>query len=305
MEALRLPSRNNPFLQDTLTTRLQYSLNEQAIFNAIDSDPELTGAKVIFIDSHGTSVVLREEQGMMCSFKPLKVVLREPPAQMAALDYVASVKTGHRESNLVLESTGAALSCGAMVLSWVVLITSGAAIPFSAGSSTGFTVLAYGALAASTAQCLNSGYRVYNEVEDPGQNDYLDSQEWYRNATLAVDVISLGGATAAGLMTVRNVKILQSKDVGVTTRQVLEGLNRQERKRLSREIVRSRYPGISNGTIKALERAGKAERRYSNVAIQATTIRQIKDSVSAGMTYLGSALGGGINKLAVAVIADE
>jgi hypothetical protein len=42
-------------------------------------------------------------------------------------------------------------------------VGSSAAIPVSGGSSTAITVLAYGAATASSLQCANSGYRLYND----------------------------------------------------------------------------------------------------------------------------------------------
>tara|TARA_R100000322_G_scaffold122605_1_gene79797 strand:+ start:2460 stop:3365 length:906 start_codon:yes stop_codon:yes gene_type:complete len=291
-----------PFAQQQLKHRLGALLNQDKLFKAIDSDPALIGAAVVFIDSRGTSVTLREFEPL-CFIKPVKVILREPPIGVPALEYVSEVKANQRENRVVLEAAGAALSCGAMVLGWVVVFTSGAAIPFSGGSSTVLTVLAYGAATASTIQCVNGTVRTALEANRPEWNDLLDSQEWYQNAALAVDVVSLGGAGAAGAMTLRGVKLLSSQ--GIATKEVLKGLNRQQRKRLSREIARSNQPGISNGMIKFFERAGKLEKRFSNEAIRSTTLRQLKDSIGAGLTFGGSALGGSIHSVAVAVVAEE
>ncbi|UDL04027.1 hypothetical protein [Marinobacter sp. CA1] len=213
------------------------------------------------------------------------------------------MKSNQRESQIVLEAAGAALSCGAMVLGWVVVLTSGTAISFSGGASAVLTVMAYSAATASTVQCFNGLARTTFETKKPEWNDMLDSQEWYQNATVAVDLISLGGAGTAGLMTVRGVKLLKSQ--GVTFREALNGLNRQQRKQLSREIARSNAPGISNSMIKFFERAGQIEKRWSNQAIRTTTLRQIKDAIGAGLTVAGSALGGSIRSLAVAVVAEE
>ncbi|MCK7545403.1 NAD synthetase [Marinobacter bryozoorum] len=301
MEATLLPSRDT-FAQTQLKARLTHTLDQQKLFKAIDDDPALTGAGVVFIDEWGTSVTLRDFE-RICLFKPTRVILREPPSRLSPAEYVAEVKDSPRESRLVAEAAGAALSCGAAVLGWFVVFTSGAAIPFSGGGSTVFSVMAYGAATASSVQCGNSLMRTRNEVKAPDLNDELDSEEWYQHATLALDVISIGGASAAGLMTIRGIKLLRAE--GITTRQALEGLNRQQRRRLSREIARSNAPGVSNKTLKMMERAGKIERRYSNDAIKTTTLRQIKDSIGAGLSFTGSATGGALGKLAVVVVADD
>ncbi len=301
MDATALPTRET-YAQQQLKARLTYTIDQQKLFKAIDSDPALTGAGVVFIDEWGTSVTLRDFE-YICLFNPTRVILREPPSRLSPTEYVAEVKNNPRESQLVAEAAGAALSCGAAVLGWFVVFTSGAAIPFSGGGSTVFSVMAYSAATASSIQCANSLMRTRNEVKAPHLNDELDSEEWYQNVTLALDVISLGGASAAGLMTIRGIKLLQAE--GITTRQALEGLNRQQRRRLSREIARSNAPGISNKTLKMMERTGKIERRYSNDAIRSTTIRQIKDSIGAGLSFAGGALSGAIAKLAIIVVADD
>jgi len=92
---------------------------------------------------------------------------------------------------------------------------------------------------------------------------------------------------------------------GIPIRKSLEGLSRQERRRLSREIARSNVPGISNRTLRVMERAGQIERRYSNAAIRKTTLLQIKDALAAGLSFTGSAIGGNIKLLAIAVVREE
>ena len=295
-------SQSNPTTKKRLKERLDAALNKKKLFQAIDSDPAIVGAGVVFIDNRGVAVTLREFEPL-CFVTPVRVILREPPREMSGLDYVSEVKTKPAESNLVAEAAGMTLSCGAAVLGWLVVWTSGVAIPFSAGGSTVFTVMAYSAATASSIQCMNGIVRTTNEAYAPKENDKLDSEEWYQHATLALDAISLGGAIAAGLMTVRGIKLLRSS--GVTYKQALGGMNRQQRRRLSREIARSNAAGISNGTLKAMERAGKITKRYSNEAIRATTIRQIKDSLGATMSFSGSALGGIISTVAVAVSREE
>ncbi|SEA50628.1 NAD synthetase [Alkalimonas amylolytica] len=300
--ASSLPLGFNSYNEQNLRRRLSHLINQDRLFRAIDDDISLVGAGVMFIDSRGTAVTLREFEPL-CFIKPVNIVLREPPIGLSASTYISEVKNNPRESRIVSEAAGAVLSCGAAALSWFVVFTSGAAIPFSGGSSSVFTVMAYGAAAASSIQCGNSIMRTRNEIVAPNRNDELDSELWYQNATMALDIISIGGATTAGLMTIRGIKVLNAS--GIPTREALQGLNRQQRRRLSREIARSNAPGISNSTLKMMERAGQIERRYSNAAIQATTLRQIKDATGAGLAYAGSALGGSFRQLAIVVVKEE
>ncbi len=290
------------FDQRALRNRLSVTLDEQKLFKVIDADPDLIGAGVIFIDNRGTVIILREFEPI-CSFKPVNVVLREPPRHYTADAYVAEVRDNNRENRLVYEATGTTLACGAAVLGWLVIVSSGAAVTFTGGASGILTAMAYGAAYASTAQCFNGAWRTYNEQAAPQRNDDLDSEEWYQNTMMALDVISLAGATAAGLITIKGIKLLKAN--GIPIRQTLEGLSRQERRRLSREIARANAPGISNRTLKVMERAGQIERRYSNAALRRTTLLQIKDALGAGLSFTGSAIGGNIKLLAIAVVKEE
>ena len=301
MQAQFLPLQT-PFAQRQLRTRLEFMLDQQRLFKAIDADPALIGAGVVFIDRHGVSVTLREFEPI-CFVKPVKIVLREPPLPRPALEYLADVKTNPRESRLALEGAGVAVSCGSAVLGWIVLITAGVAIPFTGGGTVFMATLGGAAALAGTAQCGNALYRTHNEIHSPERNDQLDSEEWYQTATLALDVISLGGAAAAGMVTFKGVKLLLSQ--GVKPRQALEGLSRAERKRLTEEVARIRYPGISNKMLKFRQRAGEIPKRYSNEAVRATTIRQIKESLGVGLTFTGSAMGGAFRHVAVAIVSED
>ncbi|PCM43745.1 hypothetical protein [Marinobacter sp. ANT_B65] len=103
------------FAEERLRTRLNLVMDQEKIFKAIDDDPSLIGAGVVYIDSRGTAITLREFEPI-CFTKPVKVILREPPREVAATEYVSEVKANQRESEMVLEAAGAALSCGAIVL---------------------------------------------------------------------------------------------------------------------------------------------------------------------------------------------
>ncbi|NNE64153.1 MAG: hypothetical protein HKN34_08720, partial [Gammaproteobacteria bacterium] len=190
------------------------------------------------------------------------------------------------------ELLSAGLSCGAAVLSWVVVGGSSVAIPVSAGASTAITILAYGAATASSLQCANSSYRLVNETDygDNSMNAWLDSHEWYVHTTTALDVISvLGGVSAAGatLKTVINLR-----KAGTPVKEALKGLSRQERKRLTEEIIRANNPGISNKILKSLVAAGKYPKRYSKLQISSSVSLQLKDAIASTMSFTGSATSG-------------
>lgn len=201
------------------------------------------------------------------------------------------------------EALGAGLSCGAAILSWVVVFGSAGAIPLTGGMSTAVTVLGYSAAAASTAQCLNGVGRIALEVAAPSQKDYLDSQEWYQSASTALDVISLAGAGAAGAATLRSLKILKSASAKSST-ELLKGLSRAERKRLTEEIIRANHPQVSGKMLKSMIAAGMYPKRFANSQITYALGLQLKDALGASLSFLGSASSGSVRALAVGVYSQ-
>jgi hypothetical protein len=293
------------FKENQLKSKLSYDINQKKLFQDIDKIPELYGAAVIYIDSNYTITELRPFDPS-CSLNPIKVVLREPPNLMSQKEFAGHLKGSQgniRESKLVGEVAGTVLSCGAAFLGWVVVFGSGAAIPLTGGTSTAVTYLAVAASTASSLQCFNSGYRVKNEISNPDKNDYLDSQEWYQDATLALDIISVAGAAAAGAMTLKAIKLLNISS-GKSFLSILKSLPRAERKRLTQEIIRINHPGISNKLLKALVKAGSYPKCYSGMKITQSLTLQLKDAIGASMSFSGSALSGGVNSLAVGIYEE-
>ncbi|WDD99823.1 hypothetical protein [Thalassomonas actiniarum] len=290
------------FNETQLLNKLSFSLDQQKLFKQIDNIPELHGAAVLYVDKDFTMVELRPFTPI-CRITPVKVVLREPPNDLNQAQFAAHLKGGQadtRESRLVGEVSGAALSCSAAFLGWIVVLGSGAAIPLTGGASGAVTYLAVAASAASTIQCGNGLYRAWNEVKDTEKNDFLDSQEWYQHTTFALDLISLGGAIAAGAATLKAVKLLQANS-GKTAEAILKGLTRAEKKRLTQDIVRLNHPGISNKLLKGLVRSGHFPKRYTGIQINHALRLQLKDAIGASMSFAGSALSGTVNSLAVGI----
>ena len=293
------------FKESQLKTKLTYNINQKKLFKDIDNIQGLYGAAVIYIDNNYTITELRAFQPF-CSLNPIKVVLREPPKLMNQKVFAGHLKGSQgstRESKLVGEVAGTALSCGAAVLGWIVVLGSSAAIPITGGTSTAITYLAVAASSASTLQCLNGGYRVYNERTNPGQNDMLDSQEWYQNTTVALDVISIAGAAAAGAATLKAMKLLMANS-GKSTLSILKGLSRAERKRLTQEIIRLNNPAVSNKILKSMVKNGHYPKRFSGLKITQSLQLQLKDAVGASMSFAGSALSGNVNSLAVGIYEE-
>ena len=231
-------------------------------------------------------------------------MLREPLKGMRPVEFTSYLRQNQsnpRESKLVGELSGAALSCGAAVIGWFVVLFSGASIPLTGGTSSAVTYLSTTAALASSAQCGIGLYRSYNEAFDNGKrNDELDSKEWFQTVINALDIVSLAGAGASAAITVKAVKVMK-----VNTRksygQILKGLSRHERKRITEELIRLNQPGISRRMLKQYVRSGKYPKRYSASSLQKAYANQLTEAVGASLSFSGSALSGVINGVAVGV----
>ncbi|WP_282167407.1 hypothetical protein [Shewanella japonica] len=288
--------------EQNLKTRLEFSLNTTKIFKALDADPNTTGAGVVFIDNEFTAVTLRPFVPI-CRKYPIRLILREPPKGISATHYASQLKNSHRESQLTNELINTGLSCGAAVLSWVVIFGSTAAIPITGGASSAITYLGYAAATASGLQCLNGVARSAIEIHSPDNLNWLDNQQWYNSANTALDVISLGGAAAAGATTIKMVKTLKLTTSKSLT-EILKGLSRADRKRLTMEIQRINQPGISAQVMKTLTNSGQLTKRYSSQALVNAVSLNLKDAIGASLSVTGSSLNGTIKNLAVGIYEE-
>ncbi|MDB4986411.1 MAG: synthetase [Myxococcaceae bacterium] len=143
--------------------------------------------------------------------------------------------------------------------------------------------------------CGNSGYRLYNEFNDPTVNDDLDHQFRYQAAVAFMDAVGLIGATTATHATIKLVRHLKNT-TGQTMLQVLKGLTRQQRKQFAEEAVRLANPRTSGQQLKMFVRAGTFPKRDTPFQISHTVTRQIKEALGAAAGFVGSAFDGLINK---------
>ncbi len=284
--------------QENLRSRIAYELDEAEFFKRIDATPELVGAGVIYTD--GVVAVKLRPFKPICNINPVYVVLKEVPPIQRQRELQSELESSSRNSRLLGETVGFGLSCGAAVLSWIVVAGASAVVPVSGGASTAIVVLTYAAAVASTAQCVNSVVRTGFEITDPRTNDWLDSQEWYTTTVTTLDVVSVSGAVASGFATIRVVMTARAA-TGRPFIDILKGQSRAERKRLTEEIIRINHPGISNGALKALVRSNAYPKRYSAIRITEALKLQVKEAIGATLSFTGSGTAGTVNGLAVGI----
>jgi hypothetical protein len=176
--------------------RVEKTIDLNKLFRVIDADPAIVGAGVVFIDSDFNVVTLREFQPI-CSVAVKRVILREAPRYMGAQEFVRTLESNSRESEMVKESIVTGVACVGAVLSWIVVISGSALVPFSMGSSGVLTVLGWSTAIAGSAQCMVGATRVIFESTTPSANDALDSNEWYQAVMSMLDAISLAGGSVS------------------------------------------------------------------------------------------------------------
>ncbi|KAA6173618.1 NAD synthetase [Pseudomonas marginalis] len=282
--------------------RIESQINLPRLFAAIDADPGIVGAGVVYIDADFNVVTLREFKPI-CSIKPKRIILREAQRYIAPAQFAQQVQDNPRESRLVGEAINTTLSCAGAVIGWIVVLSGTVAIPFSAGASTVVTALGYTAAAASSVQCFASGYRTVNEVRNPTRNDQLDSEEWYQYTMIALDAASLVGVGASALATVKLVR-LNNATTGKSVREVLRGLNRQERAKLTKELLSINDPRLTSKMIKLKRLSGELPKRFTHTEVKHATVTQIRDALGAAVGFTGSAISGNVRTIAVGLYEE-
>lgn len=282
--------------------RIESQINLPRLFAAIDADPAIVGAGVVYIDADFNVVTLREFQPI-CSIAPKRVILREAQKYIAPAQFAQQVQDNPRESRLVGEAINTSLSCAGAVIGWIVVLSGSVAVPFTAGASTVVAAIGYTAATASTVQCFASGYRTVNEIRNPAKNDQLDSEEWYQYTMIALDAASLVGGGASSLATLKLVR-LNKATTGKSVREVLRGLNRQERAKLTKELLSINDPRLTSKMIKLKQLSGEMPKRLTPTEVKHATVTQIKDALGAVIGFTGSAISGNVRTIAVGLYEE-
>lgn len=265
----------------------------KALGGAMDCTREFAQAGIIYADGPQRYLV-----------RPSK---RHPNGQSGIVTHVIVTKADARPSNssngkalteavsstsMGTEIASTVLSCGAMIITAGVMVAGTAATPLTAGGSTALVAIGYAGTIATGLQCINGIYRVYDLVENGGENvAWLDSQEWYVATSTSLDLVSLasaGGALKEALATWKAMKSVSS----LKATQWLKEYPRQDRARLTELIIRAQNPGISNKGIKAAIRAGLYPKRFPVEPAQLELTRQLGQVVTSAAALAGSAVSG-------------
>ncbi|WLI07799.1 NAD synthetase [Pseudomonas sp. FP597] len=292
-----------PDAHTTTRQRLTGLLDLPKLYRTIDADPAIVGAGVVHIGSDYQVTVLREFVPL-CSIRPKRVILREVAGPMMTTDeYAQWVANLPRESQLWREAAGMTLACGGAVIGIIVAKAGIASAPLSAGSSLAVTYIAYTAAAASALQCGNGVWRTYKELTEPAENDYYDSLGWYQAMTVALDSISLVGTGSTTFVTVKTVMAIKNTS-GRNLTDILRHMSRQERAKLTNEVLRLQNPRHPREMIRLKQLAGTLPKRFSNVQLRQDLLIQLADQVGSALTVTGSGLSGNINSVVIGLYEE-
>ncbi|MFK3798140.1 NAD synthetase [Pseudomonas sp. NPDC088444] len=270
--------------------RFESSIDLRALFRAIDADPAIAGAGVIFIDSDSNVVVVREFQPI-CSISVKRVFLQEVPRHMAPQEFARDLELRPRKSKLVDEAINAAIACTGAYISWTVFYAGGLAAPMTLGGSIVISGIALSSAVAGTGQCLIGAGKVAGEMFFPDKLDELTSQTWFEDMNQTLDRITLVGASTSLFVTARFVLAARAA-TGKSIRSVLKGLSPRERLNLTIELhqYRMQTVGLSG--------------RITNAEIRKQATIQRND-LSAAFLAIGGSINSGVLRPYVIGIFEE
>ncbi|MEJ5864742.1 NAD synthetase [Pseudomonas farsensis] len=279
--------------------RIQARINLPQLFAAIDADPRIVGAGVVYIDAEFNVITLREFQPI-CSIRPKRVILREIKKYQTPDQYTQQLQTNPRESKVVKEAVNTTLSCAGAVIGWFVVFSGTIAAPFSAGTSLVLTYVGGAAATASSIQCGIGLMRTVREVTNPAANDALDSNQWYQTASLVLDGVSLLGVGASGLTTLKYLQVHKAS-TGRSWLELTKSLSRQQRKALTDELLSIKHPTLTAKQLKLEQAAGNLTKRYTPTEISHATKTLMRDSLGATFGFAGS---GTVQSIAVGLYEE-
>ena len=291
-----------PSAHRTTRQRLESSLDLHRLFFAIDSDPALIGAGVVYIDQAFNVVTLRDFKAV-CRVHPIKVVLREAPRDVGPVEFKRMLEHEPRESKLVSEAMNTALTCAGALLSWVAITSGVALIPFTAGVSVVISFIGKAALVASGAQCFIGLGRAGAEVLVPRDLDKLNNEAWFQAVAALLDAIALLGVATSALTVTKTVNTTR-KVTGKSFTQVLRGLNRQERVKLNNELLRLQDPRLIPKMLKIKQANKVLPKRISATKMRQATANHIQETLAAALGLTGSAISGNVKTLAIGIYEE-
>ncbi|MGE8391759.1 NAD synthetase [Pseudomonas sp. BIGb0427] len=266
--------------------RIESLVNVPRLFAAIDTDPGIVGAGVVYIDADYNVVTLREFRPI-CSVLPKRVVLQEVKRYLTPEQYVEQVMEAPRDSRLWGEIANLGLACASAIFNLAAIMTGGLFTMFS--GPVGLMILYAGVAgtAASGLLCINSVFRTGQELIDPEVLDRLDEKIWYRSITELLDGVSLLGTAGTTATAVKFVQVRKAT-TGASWFDITRTLSRQQRKALTKELLLIKHPSLTAKQLKLQQQLGAISKRYTPTQIKQGTTALIRESIGGVLGVGGS-----------------
>ncbi|VAW54459.1 hypothetical protein MNBD_GAMMA07-162 [hydrothermal vent metagenome] len=288
-----LPKKATPF--DDTTCR-------RHLIDRITKLPGFGNCRIVYI-GNGPAVVIRDFPATFTG-KDITIAIRPVTGRKQVNDEIHPMfSDSQKDERFYNELVDLGFNCGAAFITGAVALFGVGAAPISGGTSLMLTAASGSASAATALQCINSGYRLFNESSgNIHRNIRLDSQDWYRQTNSALDFMSLLGVAVVGKGILKTVQI--SHKAGTSIPNILKGLNSESRMKLTIAILKAQNPTLSLQKIHLLLLAKQLPKRYNALNFNHTLRTQLADAVSASLSAAGSARSGLLNKAGTISIQD-
>jgi hypothetical protein len=166
------------------------------------------------------------------------------------------------------------------------------------------TALTWAGAVATAAQCGIATGRVINELFDPQANQILDGQAWVERTSQVLDVVSLAGG-AASLGQAAQAAIRLSRTSGRPLRQVVQGMNRAERRRLAQDVARYTGQAQTRRQFIRMARQGRVPSIFSQQQVTAAVREQMFSVISTALGAAESGRTGTLREVVIFVVEDN
>ncbi len=271
----------------------------QQFMHYVDSNPRLSGMGIGYSGEYTSRVLKQPNQAIPQGLRTWIVILEDglplpggvqsqfsPQKEMQQMENISQNQS--RWGSFLHEAPTFLLSCGSAAVTGGVSLAAGAAAPATGGLSTIITVVTWSGAAASAAQCGISIGRIANNLfwNDGRNEEFFDSEKWYKNTTDALDGIALLG-DIVGLGQSARLIIQISRSSGKPISTLLRGYGRAERKRIARDLAKvfvDDYPKL----FKQFVRAGKLPTVFAAKPIEKVVALQLWSAFAAALDVGGS-----------------
>lgn len=280
----------------------------QQFMRYVDSNSSLKGMGIGYSGEGQSRILKQPDQTIPKGLRTWIIILEEglplpgvvqaqfsPQIEMQRLGNMSQTRS--RWDSFLTEAPTFAISCGSAAITGTVAGVSAAATPMTGGASAAITVLVWSGAAASAAQCgLSIGRIANNLIWNDGRNEeFFDSEVWYKRTTDTLDGIALLGDIAGLGQSIKFI-IQVSRSTNRPISMLLKSYNRAERKLLARELAKA-VTNDNSRLFKQLVRAGRLPTIFAPKRIEKEIIYQLWGAFAAAIDVGGSVRDGLIKHL--------